>query len=329
MSDSVNDPAKLEWLRRVLGVETAGSGGDAEQRKALLRRIHEIALMAGNLSPENRATLVKQATAAKGLAEKSDLGAAETAIEQLEAFYAKVSGPAKLEEDEGTDAEAEESGIDPEARRKELLLRVREIVMLTVNLSPEDKATVIGEANAAKALAEGSDLDGAESAIEQLAEFYAAAAGRARVDEAETVGEGRVKYRKLQLAWRAAQDGARADLEELADKVVNDPEVVEEEELYDQVVEAAGDIASLLPEFGRDLDIALDALEREGDPDEMAALHQTALSVIEEYRSRLDAADALAQMQEFAEEEYSGLASISRLSEALADLSRNIKAAAA
>ncbi len=209
--------------------------------------------------------------------------------------------------------------------RASLAERIRDVAAMANNLAPAAKLELITRAKAAKTAIDGTDLLAAEIAVEQLEAFYAESIRAATMGEAEQLGKGRVKYRKLQLQWRRAQGEALSALEALADAVLADPEM-QEDPLYPDVQEAASGITELMPDFGEDLESVFNALDRDISDEEAADLRGEAIDVIDDYCTTLDQASELSRLQAFADEEYGSYASFRVLQDTLQALRRELSA---
>jgi hypothetical protein len=142
----------------------------------------------------------------------------------------------------------------------------------------------------------------------------------------------RVEYGKLLLTWRTAQEAARQRLQALAAAILTDQEV-KNDPRYEQVQEAARDLTDVLPDFGPDLEDALDALDKAKgdkakDDKDRAALAKRAHDLIDDYVALLDGAEELAELTSFASDEDFEQGDLgSDLREALGALAMTLEAA--
>jgi DNA-directed RNA polymerase subunit F len=217
------------------------------------------------------------------------------------------------------------TGADPELR-KQLEGRIRDIINQLNNVAPADKAVLIEQAKQALAVTRGVDLLAAEIAVETLEDGYLTAVRAARNTEAKAMTRDAVTYRKLRNAWQAAQAKALADLEGLADAVVNDPEEDEDDEdILEDVTAAANRIGDILPRFGNDLETILTDAELEPDDAHRNELRAAAAAKIDAYLTELQGADVLTALQAFSDEEYGSFAPLRTLRDTLGALSSQLR----
>ncbi len=155
-------------------------------------------------------------------------------------------------------------------------------------------------------------VDAMETAV---AEAMRAANRAGAVEESGS----RVNYAKLLLGWRKAQAEAKQQLERFASVLLAD-EGVRADPRYDEVVEAAADLADVLPEFSAELEDVLDRLDGVTDPTEREDEIERARDLIEECRGVLEDAEQLAALSEFAADEFGQADTMDRLRDALVDL---------
>jgi hypothetical protein len=171
----------------------------------------------------------------------------------------------------------------------------------------------------------GGRLGAAHSLLDAMAtaltEAQKAATGRAVIDEA---GE-KVEYAKLLLRWRQAQAETRARIQKLASDILADPEV-QADPRYDDVIEAASDLADAMPGFGSELEDVLDGLDKITVPEQRVAQVETARRLIDECRELLGNADELAELSSFAADEYAEADLAGELRDALAELAGTVAA---
>lgn len=211
--------------------------------------------------------------------------------------------------------------------RKSLLEAITDAVILAVSLPDEMKRRVADMAKAAKALAEGKDLVAAGIAVEQLQAFRESAAKTGRMDDvASVVTAGTVKWLVLRNDWRHAQSASRNELIALRDTIKNDKRL-ENDPYRDDVMEAIGDLADILPNFGAELEDLLSQLDEATDPDDAEALRGRALDVLDDYMAELEGADALRDIQQLARAEFGGCESFDELKRTLSGISKTIAAA--
>lgn len=206
----------------------------------------------------------------------------------------------------GSETEPGEAG-DDEALRQQLRERIDGILAMLVNVAPEDQKTLRAAIKSARDLTAEPDLLAAEIAVEQLEDAHATAVRDARNADARLMSRDAVTYRKLRNAWQSAQTKALAELERLADTIVNEPpEEGDDEDTVAAVEAAAARVGSILPRFGNELEAILGDAELEPDAEARNALRLQAAAKIDDYLKELDTADVLAAVQSFADEEYGG-----------------------
>jgi hypothetical protein len=155
---------------------------------------------------------------------------------------------------------------------------------------------------AASLIADGK-LGAAHSILDAMSTALLEAQRKAKNEEVTRESGSKVEYAKLMLRWRKAQSDTRGRIQELAAQLLADEEV-KADPRYDDVVEAASDLVDVMPGFGQALEDLLDGLDRITDPAERARNVEAARGEIEKCRQLLDTADELAELAEFAADEY-------------------------
>jgi hypothetical protein len=148
-----------------------------------------------------------------------------------------------------------------------------------------------------------------------------------RAAKPQTVGRGRVNYRKLQLRWRSAESDARTQLGAFIKAVLADPEVRNNPRFGD-VQAGFADLGSLMPDFEGSLADELDRLDVAATDEERKTARAAAIKVIENYQAELGAAETLRELQELSDDEYGGIEFFSGLQVALLALHRELAAGA-
>ena len=158
----------------------------------------------------------------------------------------------------------------------------------------------------------GTEVGGIES---DCATF----AREARQTEARTMAGDQVSYRKLQTSWRDAQERARAQLDQFVASVLADPEL-KGNARYPAVEAAAARIAGMLPEFGDDLETDLDQIDDASSAADRVTARAAAVTTVGKYKTELDGAAGLRELQALSDDAYGGLSFFSELQSALAAL---------
>lgn len=207
--------------------------------------------------------------------------------------------------------------------REELEARVKDVLTQAALLSDPYRADLIGRARTVAGLLHGDDMQFCLEEVDALEDAYARAAGSARAEEAIQSVKGKVAYRKLQLEWRNAQDRANAGLDRFIAAVLADPEV-QQDDVFDQVEDAAATASALIPRFGGELSDVLDRLDSTYDASERDALTREANQILDDYAKALAESEALQALQEFSNQEYGGIAFYGELESALGELRKAI-----
>ncbi len=208
--------------------------------------------------------------------------------------------------------------------RKALTATLRDTIARSAGLPQTAKTDLAKLGGEARKLIDGEDLLAAEIAVETMQDFLDDALQQARLDEAAgSVAKGLVRYRTLWLDWRNAQAAARADLESLANNVINDPDM-QVSPLYDDVIAVAGNLGTLLPPFEPAFETLLQDLSEAGDMEQAEKLRAEALSLLGNCDALLQKAGQLERMQQFADAEYGSFDSFRRLRSALDGLRKEL-----
>jgi hypothetical protein len=201
----------------------------------------------------------------------------------------------------------------------ELAALIKDLMMQGSVLAEPYRTDILGKARAVNELLKSGDLEATAGEVEVLQEALARAAGDARIEQARAVAKGTVQYRKLQFAWLEAQAAANAGLDRFIAAVLADPKV-QEDELYDQVVDAADSVTTLLPQFGGDLANLLNELDTIRDPVRRQEMNGEAKQLIGEYSAMLDQSEGLQELQSLSDDEYQGISFFGELKQALGKL---------
>jgi hypothetical protein len=167
-------------------------------------------------------------------------------------------------------------------------------------------------------IAEGS-LGAAHSILDAMDTALNKARRTAMNREVIAESGNKVEYAKLLLRWREAQSETRERIKQLASGILADPEV-KADPRFDDVVEAAADLADVMPDFGAALEDLLDGLDKITDPEQRALQVEAARNEIDLCRETLDTADELSELADFANDEYGEADLAGSLREALTEL---------
>jgi hypothetical protein len=201
----------------------------------------------------------------------------------------------------------------------ELAAMIKDLTMQGSVLPEPYRTDILGKARAVNEILKGGDLEATADEVEALQEALSRAAGEARVEQARAVAMGTVQYRKLQFAWLEAQANANAGLDRFVAAVLADP-TVREDELYDQVVDAADTVSTLVPEFGGDLASLLNELDTIRDPEKRQEMNGEAKKLIGDYSAMLEESEGLKALQSLSDDEYQGISFFGELKQALTKL---------
>jgi hypothetical protein len=210
----------------------------------------------------------------------------------------------------------------------ELHDRLAEVLGMVRTLADRDAAgRIIALGQQAKAAIDANQLADASLTLDVMEAALAEAMRAAFMATVAKEAGHRVEYGKLLLTWRTAQEAARQRLQALAAAILTDQEV-KNDPRYEQVQEAARDLTDVLPDFGPDLEDALDALDKAKDDKDRAALAKRAHDLIDDYVALLDGAEELAELTSFASDEDFEQGDLgSDLREALGALAMTLEAA--
>jgi hypothetical protein len=210
----------------------------------------------------------------------------------------------------------------------ELHDRLAEVLGMVRTLADRDAAgRIIALGQQAKAAIDANQLADASLTLDVMEAALAEAMRAAFMATVAKEAGHRVEYGKLLLTWRTAQEAARQRLQALAAAILTDQEV-KNDPRYEQVQEAARGLTDVLPDFGPDLEDALDALDKAKDDKDRAALAKRAHDLIDDYVALLDGAEELAELTSFASDEDFEQGDLrSDLREALGALAMTLEAA--
>jgi len=173
-------------------------------------------------------------------------------------------------------------------------------------------------------------LDGARAALGgpdaelRLDELEALIGKARRAAELRTINPRGIAYPKLLLRWRDAERNARMALEQFGRVLLSMPEVKEDPRLA-QVEKAVAVLPRLMPDLGGRLSDLLDAGINAGSD---AGIAKEALGVVARYRQTLAAATQLQDLVAFGGRHGGDLKAVSTLDETLAEIAKNLAAAA-
>ena len=207
--------------------------------------------------------------------------------------------------------------------RVEVRERLKDVQIQASRL-PEPAKTILGEA-ARKQMAVLDRTDPAEAAnhVDELEEGLANATRAARTRDAAAASGTVAGYRRLQFAWRDAQDRARKQLDQFVAAVLADKQV-QADEKFEEVKAAAAGVTRMMPEFGNDIETALGEMDDARDEAARKTARVAAQRVLESYSTKLDEAAGLQELQELSDDEFGGISFIGELHAALASLGAQI-----
>lgn len=137
---------------------------------------------------------------------------------------------------------------------------------------------------------------------------------------------GLVAYRKLLLRWREAQGTFAANLASLGTVLLARPEIRADPRI-DEIKQAVTELPKLVPQFGGALEDVLDAGLNATEPAQVQRLAAQGIAAIDAYRTRLQSASHLLELEQFAAKELGGgLPLHSALDQALAELRQQLAA---
>jgi hypothetical protein len=225
--------------------------------------------------------------------------------------------------------EVAEPDFDFTTELHDRLAEVLGMVRTLADLADRDTACrIVALGQQAKAAIDASQLADAALTLDAMEAALTEARRAAFMATAAKAAGHRVEYGKLLLTWRTAQEAARQRLQALGAAILTDREV-KDDPRYEQVQEAARDLTDVLPDFGPDLEDALDALDKARDEKtDRTALVDRAQDLIDDYLALLDGAEELAELTSFAGDEDCEQGDLgSDLREALGALALTLEAA--
>jgi hypothetical protein len=112
-----------------------------------------------------------------------------------------------------------------------------------------------------------------------------------------------VELRKLLIDWHQAQKQAEANVIALGDAYLQDDEV-RNDPRFELVKEAVGDLPTIIPQFGDQLDTDINAILNDGG--KSPELVRKAIATIADYRGRLQGAAELSEVEKVASADLGG-----------------------
>jgi len=205
--------------------------------------------------------------------------------------------------------------------------RLTDLLQQTVSLPNEAKAALQGQIRQALAGAATANPTQLARVVDALETSVARAAGAARAAQASAAASNVVTFRRLQFAWRDAQDRARDQLEQFVGAVLSDPEI-KADPRFDEAAQAASGIADQIPEFGNEIESALGAIDDAPDDAARARARAAARAVLQGYTEVLEDADGLKALQALSDDDYGGISFFGELQKALQSLEEQLDKAA-
>jgi len=136
-----------------------------------------------------------------------------------------------------------------------------------------------------------------------------------------------VDFRKLLIDWHAAQKAAEENIVALGDAYLND-EDVRADPRFHLVEEAIGDLPTIIPSFGDQLDTDINAILNDGG--KSPKLVNDGLATLAGYRAKLQGATELAAVERVASQDLGGdFRVVATLSEAIEKVEASLKKIAA
>jgi hypothetical protein len=278
-------------------IGTAAKGGDVAADGVALGR--ELAALIGRIAKETgadaakRTELSKLAAQANAAHKGQEFGTAATLIERLRRAL-DATGESAGHEEESAEPDAGALAEYLTGRLQDAKVRLARL-MNDKHPATRDIAALFAAASKSvesKAEDASARLDVLENSLRQ-----ATAPAGGQVDTGSTVS---IAFRKLLIDWHKAQDTARDNLRSLGTAFL-DLEEVQNDPRYDEVEKQVSDLVNLVPDFGDQLDTAVNALLNTGGKgaDEVKALRGT----LQQYRQQLTNAPALARLEKFAVED--------------------------
>lgn len=207
--------------------------------------------------------------------------------------------------------------------RVEVRERLKDVQIQASRLPEPAKTILIGAARKQLSVLDRTDPAEAAGLVDDLEEGLANATRAARTNEAAAASGTVAGYRRLQFAWRDAQDRARKQLDQFVAAVLADKKV-QADEKFEEVKAAAAGVTRMMPEFGNDIETALGEMDDARDEAARKKARAAAQQVLESYSTKLDEAAGLQELQELSDDEFGGISFIGELQAALASLGAQI-----
>ncbi len=201
-----------------------------------------------------------------------------------------------------------------------LTAAIRQLEALKAEGAPELPAlfAAVTAARAAIATPEaGAQLNALEAAI---ARAQSAARGRA----AKTANSRGISWPKLLLRWRGAQSQAVAAVSQIGETILAIPEV-RADPRFDKARAAVTMLPMLIPDFG---DTLADLLDKGLGAGTDSGIANEALALVTTYRQQLAGAVGLGRLERFAKNHAGGIAVLTALDGALAEIATSLESAA-
>jgi len=207
--------------------------------------------------------------------------------------------------------------------RVEVRERLKDVQIQASRLPEPAKTILVGAARKQMSVLDQTDPAAAASHVNELEESLANATRAARTNDAAAASGTVVGYRRLQFAWRDAQDRARKQLDQFVAAVLADKQV-QADKKFEEVKTAAAGVTKMMPEFGNDIEIALGEMDDARDDTARKTARVAAQRVLESYSTKLDEAAGLQELQELSDDEFGGISFLGELQAAIASLGAQI-----
>ncbi len=167
----------------------------------------------------------------------------------------------------------------------------------------------------------------AAKAMDELENALMNAVKAMRMREVAGLTNVSVDFRKVLIDWHAAQKVAEENIVALGDAYLND-EDVREDPRFHLVEEAIGDLPTILPSFGDQLDTDINAILNDGG--KSPGKVRDGLATLASYRAKLQGAAELAAVEKAATQDLGGdFRVFATLSEAIEKVEASLKKIAA
>jgi hypothetical protein len=266
-------------------------------------------------------------------ARKKEFDRANALLDEAEKLLGGNTEETPKSEISGSGTESEPQQTEDEAPLTEAELRailleaIKDVATQAALLSPEAKLKILEKAKEGQALLKGSDLNAAQVSLSELQDLLYELQQAAREEELERVNRAQIVYSALRKRWDGARETARSGLASLRDTIMADDDMVESDD-FDQVMDIANSLEDVLPDFGDDVDDILNELDDEDDEGRRKQLHGEALAKLNQAIAKLEGADTLRKLQDWADEAYGSMELFRPLDAALKDMRKRLEARA-